>query len=69
MKMKRFIVGIVLFAVAMGIQASERKKYNFNSDWLLKIGDMERQSRPSMRMEIGEGRLFLMRSMKTRLSA
>lgn len=46
MKMKRFIVGIVLFAVAMGIQASERKKYNFNSDWLLKIGDMERAESP-----------------------
>ncbi|WP_436835419.1 glycoside hydrolase family 2 protein [Bacteroides gallinaceum] len=30
----------------MGIQASERKKYNFNSDWLLKIGDMERAESP-----------------------
>ena len=62
MKMKRFIVGIVLFAVAMGIQASERKKYNFNSDWLLKIGDMERAESPKYAR-------FPMRSMKTRLSA
>lgn len=41
MKIKSFIVGIALFAVAVGLQANERKKYNFNSDWKLKVGDVQ----------------------------
>lgn len=44
MKIKSFIVGIALFAVAVGLQANERKKYNFNSDWKLKVGDVHAES-------------------------
>lgn len=44
MKIKSFIVGIALFAVAVGLQANERKKYNFNSDWKLKVGDVQAES-------------------------
>ena len=40
MKFRGLIVSVLLLLVAMGIQASERKKYNFNSAWFLKVGDI-----------------------------
>ena len=40
MKIKCFIIGILLLATVIGIQAAEREKYNFNSAWCLKVGDI-----------------------------
>lgn len=40
MVFRSFIVGILLVAFVTSVQASEREKYNFNSDWCLKVGDI-----------------------------
>ena len=37
--MRRHIFIYLLLALAVGIQAAERKKLNFNADWRLYIGD------------------------------
>ena len=40
MKHKLFLFTFLLAILsAINIQASERKKYNFNSEWKLRIGD------------------------------
>ena len=40
MVFRSFIVGILLVAFVTSVQASEREKYNFNSDWCLKVGEL-----------------------------
>ena len=40
MVFRSFIVGILLVAFVTSVQANEREKYNFNSDWCLKVGDI-----------------------------
>jgi hypothetical protein len=37
--MRRHVFIYLLLALVVGIQASERKKLNFNADWRLYIGD------------------------------
>ena len=40
--MKRLIgLMVILISIVVSTQAIERKKYNFNSDWRLKVGDVE----------------------------
>ncbi|MDE5668394.1 MAG: beta-galactosidase, partial [Duncaniella sp.] len=48
MKCKTIII-IACFVIGMSMssQASERKKYNFNSDWLVAVGDVPDGERPA----------------------
>ena len=39
MKYLRYVMALLLMVLAVETDAVERKKYNFNSDWLLYIGD------------------------------
>jgi len=40
MKLQKLILSILLCSVFVGVQAVERKKYNFNSEWRLCVGDI-----------------------------
>ncbi len=42
--MKRFLVVLLLCAIALNIAAAERQKLNFNADWLLQVGDFTEAS-------------------------
>ena len=37
---------LILLMIAIGVQAVERKKLNFNADWLLAVGDYAEASKP-----------------------
>ena len=42
MKHKSLLFNLLLaFMMILQLNASDRKKYNFNSDWLLQVGDIE----------------------------
>ena len=41
MKYLRYVMALLLMVLAVETDAVERKKYNFNSDWLLYIGDAQ----------------------------
>lgn len=40
------IIACLIIGVSIGSHASERKKYNFNSDWLVAVGDVPDGERP-----------------------
>lgn len=41
MDFRKLIVYLSLVLFAISAQAVERKKYNFNSDWLVTVGDVK----------------------------
>ena len=50
MKNRFFYLAIVLLCItSISADAFERKKYNFNSDWLLKVGDFVQAKNPGMK--------------------
>lgn len=40
------IIACLIIGASIGSHASERKKYNFNSDWLVAVGDVPDGERP-----------------------
>ena len=44
--MHKIVLSIVLLMLAVGMQATERQKINFNGDWRLAVGDYAEASKP-----------------------
>ena len=45
--MKKIYFSLVMLAVVLSASATERKKLNFNADWLLQVGDVAEASTPA----------------------
>ena len=60
--MRYILISLFIFMALGHIHAAEREKYNFNSDWKLKVGDIVQAEEWTIRMQNGSRLHFLMHS-------